>query len=112
MPNKRFLLILIIIISCTTDKKQTFSYPVIASVTATDTYHGQKIEDPYRNLENLKDSTVINWLKQQGTYAFDIVENIPGRQRLIDKQVEYDVSGGQITTPMDKLCPDTKDGNC
>ncbi len=63
----------------------------ITSVKAIDEYHGQLIEDPYRNLENLQDTTVINWIKRQSKYASDILKNINGRQQLIDKMQSYDI---------------------
>ncbi|KAA1244198.1 hypothetical protein [Aquimarina sp. RZ0] len=46
------------------------------SIIAIDEYHGQKIEDPYRTLENLEDSTVIDWLQEQGKYAFNLSQKI------------------------------------
>ncbi|MBQ4803090.1 prolyl oligopeptidase family serine peptidase [Aquimarina sp. MMG015] len=59
------------------------------SVLSVDTYHGKQIEDPYRNLEDLEDSTVIKWLKEEGKSAFSTLEKIPGRQKLINKQSSY-----------------------
>jgi prolyl oligopeptidase len=57
-------------------------------VEATDTYHGVEIKDPYRNMENLKDTVVINWMKGQNEYAENIIHNIAGRDRLLDIQNE------------------------
>lgn len=51
-----------------------------------DLYHGIKLEDPYRNLENLKDSTVIDWLNQQEQQTKRVLNNILGRSKLIDLQ--------------------------
>ncbi|WP_158597054.1 prolyl oligopeptidase family serine peptidase [Aquimarina sp. BL5] len=78
------------IVSCD-NKSNTINKPPIApSVSAVDTYHGQQVEDPYRNLENLKDSTVLNWLTEQGDYAFDYLENIPGKKKIIEQLQSYD----------------------
>ncbi|MBD2715902.1 S9 family peptidase [Microvirga sp. STR05] len=60
------------------------------SVSATDTYFGVKVEDPYRNLENLQDPAVASWMKVQSEYARQTLDAIPGRQGLIDKMVEMD----------------------
>ena len=77
-------LVLVILFSCTT--KDEFPKPPLApKQPAVDEYFGQKIEDPYRNLENLEDSTVIHWLKAQKTYAEENLNKIPERKSLMDK---------------------------
>jgi len=60
------------------------------SQLVTEEYHGIKVEDHYRNLENLQDVEVQNWLKDQSDYANDVLTKIPRRQHLIDKQLEFD----------------------
>ncbi|QNH61650.1 prolyl oligopeptidase family serine peptidase [Hymenobacter sediminicola] len=60
------------------------------SVSATDTYFGVKVEDPYRNLENLQDPAVASWMKAQSEYARQTLNAIPGWQKLIDQMVEID----------------------
>ncbi len=74
--------------SCTQETSQ--KPPLAASIPAIDEYHEQKVEDPYRNLENLEDSTVVHWLKQQGDYATNILEKISRRDALIKKQQSFD----------------------
>ncbi|UYZ61562.1 prolyl oligopeptidase family serine peptidase [Hymenobacter weizhouensis] len=66
------------------------SPPAAPSVPATDTYFGIKVEDPYRNLENLQDPAVLAWMKAQSDHARRTLDAIPGRQALIDKMVEFD----------------------
>ncbi|MCK8523052.1 prolyl oligopeptidase family serine peptidase [Aquimarina sp. D1M17] len=80
--------LLLLLVSCTTQKTPT--PPETVSIPATDIYHGVSITDPYRNLENLKDSTVIDWFKNQDQYAKEILTKIPGRQRLLDIQLKLD----------------------
>ena len=60
------------------------------SVPVTDDYHGVKVVDEYRNLENLKDPATIDWMKSQTDYANSIVKNIPNRQYYITKRKEFD----------------------
>ncbi|WP_299678330.1 prolyl oligopeptidase family serine peptidase [uncultured Dokdonia sp.] len=74
---------------CISCDKQSNLPPAAKSVLTTDIHHGKEIKDPYRNLENLEDSTVVKWLQSQSEYAFNILDKIPGRQRLIDKQASY-----------------------
>ncbi|WP_103072322.1 prolyl oligopeptidase family serine peptidase [Aquimarina sediminis] len=64
--------------------------PILKRINAVDEYHNQKITDPYRNLENLEDSTTISWLLGQEDYASKILKNIPGQDRLIEKQKRFD----------------------
>lgn len=50
-----------------------------------DTLYGQKIEDPYRYMENLNDTTVIKWFKSQNNYSNRIIKNISGYEKLKEK---------------------------
>lgn len=56
----------------------------------TETLFGVEITDDYRNLENLQDTIVVNWMKAEADYARNIINSIPGRQNLIDKMIEFD----------------------
>jgi prolyl oligopeptidase len=64
--------------------------PVAPSVPATDEYFGTKVDDPYRNLENLTDPAVQQWMKGQADYARRTLDAIPGRAGLIAKMQEFD----------------------
>jgi len=66
------------------------SVPAAPTGPASDTYFGVKVDDPYRNLENLQDPAVASWMKAQSEYARRTLDAIPGRQGLIDKMVEID----------------------
>ncbi|MCI5121469.1 MAG: S9 family peptidase, partial [Candidatus Electrothrix sp. AUS4] len=55
-----------------------------------DEYFGKKISDPYRYMENLQDPEVQTWFKSQADYARSVLDDIPGRQLLIDKMREFD----------------------
>ena len=89
------------------------------SVPVTDTYFGIKVEDKYRNLEDLKNEQTLSWLKAQADYTNNILNSIPGRQTLIDEltsisnRITEAISGTQImengtyfyqkTTPNDQV---------
>ncbi|GAA4322805.1 prolyl oligopeptidase family serine peptidase [Pontixanthobacter gangjinensis] len=55
-----------------------------------DDYHGIKVEDPYRYMENLDDPEVINWMKANTNYAEAVLDAIPGKQEMIKKIKEMD----------------------
>ncbi|MCT3949244.1 prolyl oligopeptidase family serine peptidase [Elizabethkingia anophelis] len=67
-----------------------FSQSTIQKTPVIDIYFGEKIIDEYRNLENVKDSSVINWMKGQSAYTKKVLQSIPERQYLIDKLNEMD----------------------
>ena len=49
-----------------------------------DEYHGQKVEDPYRYMENLENPVVLKWIKDHATYSENVLNSIPGKQKLVD----------------------------
>jgi len=55
-----------------------------------DDYFGQKVEDPYRYMENVEDSEFHKWLKAQSDHARRALNNIPGREDLIAKMQDFD----------------------
>ena len=64
--------------------------PVAPINIVTDEYFGQKVDDPYRDLENMKDSTVVNWFKAQGDYTNQVLSLVNGRDELVAKFKELD----------------------
>lgn len=51
----------------------------------TDTYWGEKVEDPYRCLENTADAAVQAYMKAQADAAARVLARIPGRDRLLER---------------------------
>ncbi len=52
-------------------------YPQTKKVEHTDEYHGVKVQDPYRWLEELKSPEVINWFKAQTNFTDSILNKLP-----------------------------------
>jgi prolyl oligopeptidase len=67
-----------------------WTYPPSRTVDASDTYFGKTYKDPYRWLENLKDSEVEGWFQAQARLTDDILEKIPGRDALAKEWMELD----------------------
>ncbi|MEW5677369.1 prolyl oligopeptidase family serine peptidase [Flavobacterium enshiense] len=63
-------------------------------IVIKDTYHNVTLEDPYRYMENLKDSKVTDWLRSNADYARKQLNEIPERQNIIKKLREYDTRKG------------------
>ncbi len=92
---KKVILLVIVLcaISCSKpieNNKNQYKYPIAPSSPVSENYFGTEILDEYRNLENLKDSTVQNWFKEEGEFADDILSKISGRDELIKKMLAYD----------------------
>ena len=83
------ILSLFLFVQCSSEKKP--EKPPLAKVEPVeDVYFGKKVIDPYRYMENLKDSSVQKWMKKQSDYARAVLNSIPGRQSLIDKMQDFD----------------------
>ncbi|MBS1496243.1 MAG: prolyl oligopeptidase family serine peptidase [Bacteroidetes bacterium] len=66
-----------------------YNYPATKTVDSSDTYFGVTYKDPYRWIENLKDSNVINWFRQQKEFADKTMENIVGVDSLLNQLQRY-----------------------
>ncbi|MGD1148582.1 MAG: prolyl oligopeptidase family serine peptidase [Thermoanaerobaculaceae bacterium] len=62
----------------------------------TDDYHGTKVVDPYRYMENLQDPEVQAWFKSQNDYTRAVLANLPGRAQLLARIRELDQSVPQV----------------
>ncbi|WP_298510632.1 prolyl oligopeptidase family serine peptidase [uncultured Kordia sp.] len=70
------------------------SIPHIDEKKVVDVYFGKEIEDPFRHLENLKDSSVISWLKLQKEYSDSFIDKISNHSKIIKKQQEFESKNG------------------
>ncbi|MEM8835969.1 MAG: prolyl oligopeptidase family serine peptidase [Planctomycetota bacterium] len=64
-----------------------FDYPDAERVDHVDEYHGAKVQDPYRWLENdvREDEQVEAWVEAQNKVTFDYLKSIPGRDTIEDR---------------------------
>ena len=65
-----------------------FSYPKTNKVEQTDDYHGTKISDPYRWLENSDSPETRAWIEAQNKLTFDYLAKIPERERIKQRLTE------------------------
>ena len=66
--------------------------PKAPSQPVTETFFGKEVTDPYRNLENLKDSSVLNWYKAQSAYTEEQLKELPLREEIFRELKELDAS--------------------
>lgn len=69
---------------------------IAPSIPATDEYHGIKVVDEYRNLEDLKDPATINWMKSQTDYTNSVLSQIPKKNFYLEKRLELDKRQGYL----------------
>jgi len=67
------------------DKPQTITYPKTKTVDQVDEYHGIKVSDPYRWLEDLDSAETAEWVKAQNEVTFAYLKNIPARDRIAQR---------------------------
>lgn len=64
---------------------QTFIYPKAKKVDQLDDYHGTKVADPYRWLENPDADDTRAWVEAQNQLTFGFLEQIPQRAKLKER---------------------------
>jgi prolyl oligopeptidase len=60
----------------------TFSYPLTKKVDHVDEYHGIKVADPYRWLEDLDSVDTKAWIEDQNKLTFGFIRSIPEREAI------------------------------
>ena len=60
-------------------------YPVASKGPVVDDYHGTKVADPYRWMENLDSKEVADWVKAENSVTFEYLSSLPIRQKLKER---------------------------
>lgn len=66
----------------TTGGEQKVTYPQTKKVDHVDDYHGVKVADPYRWLEDLDSPETAAWVKAQNDVTMPYLEGIPAREKI------------------------------
>jgi prolyl oligopeptidase len=64
---------------------QTFTYPKANKVDQVDEYHGTKVADPYRWLENPDAEDSRAWIEAQNKLTFGFLDQIPERAKIKER---------------------------
>jgi prolyl oligopeptidase len=64
------------------DNATKLNYPVAPKGNQADDYHGAKIADPYRGLENADAASTQKWVAQENELTFSYLANLPGREAI------------------------------
>ena len=86
MKNLLSIILILIAMGCT--QQETFTYPETAKGHVVDDYHGTKVPDPYRWLEDDMSDETAAWVKAQNELTFSYLETIPFRDALKERMTE------------------------
>lgn len=69
-------------------KSEAFAYPPTRRTDHADTYHGTRIADPYRWLENPDSLETQRWIQAQNALAQPYLEAIPAREHIKQRMTQ------------------------
>ncbi|HEY9692758.1 MAG TPA: prolyl oligopeptidase family serine peptidase [Oculatellaceae cyanobacterium] len=64
------------------DTTKSITYPTSKTVNQVDDYHGIKVADPYRWLEDVDSQETKAWVEAQNQVTFDYLNKIPARSQI------------------------------
>jgi prolyl oligopeptidase len=67
---------------------EEWKYPAAPKTNQVDVYHGVKVPDPYRILENPDDPATREWIEGENKITFGYLEKIPRREKIKDRLTE------------------------
>lgn len=80
---KRILILtLTLILTVSISLSQKLNYPQTKTVDVVEDYHGVKVADPYRWLENFNSEEVKQWVEAQNKITFEFVRSIPSYDKI------------------------------
>src|SRR5208337_4229386 len=89
-PNVKMILAPVFAVLIAFSCRAQWGYPPTKTVDSTDTYFGKTYSDPYRWLEDMKETNVIAWFKAQAELTDDVLAKIPGRDALLREWLALD----------------------
>src|SRR5262245_44042087 len=68
-----------------TTMNKTFDYPTAKKADQVDDYHGVKVADPYRWLENPDSADSRAWIEAENKLTFGFLNEIPERAKIKER---------------------------
>jgi prolyl oligopeptidase len=72
--------------------------PKAATSIVSDDYHGRRVNDPYRWLENAGAAETQRFVEEQNAYTRSVLEEVPGRDEL-RRRIEQLLTIGRVASP-------------
>ena len=85
IKSTRILIIAALFYSSSTLYAQTVTYPRTKKIEFADTYHGMKVPDPYRWLEDDNSAETKEWVKAENQVTRRYLDAIPFRDKIRDR---------------------------
>lgn len=79
---KKLSFLLVVLCLAASIPAQTGKYPVAKKVEQVDDFHGTKVSDPYRWMEDTKSADVQSWVEAENKVTDDYLAGIPQRDAL------------------------------
>lgn len=86
--KKTSTIVLLSILLFTISSGQQIQYPKAKKISHIDDYHGNKIEDPYRWLEDTNSDETKQWIEQENKLTNEYLSKIPYRNSLKNRLTE------------------------
>jgi prolyl oligopeptidase len=83
-----FAFLIFMFLGANTEAQNQFNYPAAKKVDQTDDYHGVKVADPYRWLEDVDSAETKVWVDAQNKLTFDYLNQIPQREQIRKRLTE------------------------
>lgn len=87
---KKFVTILVLLVSLNLFAQKVTAPENLEPVKVVDIYHGVEVEDDYRYMEDMQNPKVLNWMKESANYAKSVLDQIPGKEDMMQKMLEMD----------------------
>src|SRR5215467_8580419 len=84
-PPIRFALLVCLLAGAAQQMIKPFTYPVARKGDQVDDYHGVKVADPYRWLEDLDSAETRQWVEAENKLTFAFLNSIPERAGIRDR---------------------------
>lgn len=88
IPSILLAISVIICIGCDTEEDPNLKYPDTQKVDTVDNYHGTKVADPYRWLEDLDSEETEQWVEAQNAVSMPYLQSLPGRAEVSGRLTE------------------------
>src|SRR5437763_10400531 len=82
ISNRLLTMVAIAVFAPAVYSAQQLQYPKTKKVDQVDVYHGTRVADPYRWLEDDNSPATAAWVEAQNKVTFPYLETIPFRQRM------------------------------
>src|SRR4051812_18555600 len=80
-----FLVLLVAAFTFNSSGEEKIVYPKPPTSEQIDDYHGTKVADPFRPLEDLDAPATRKWIEEENKITFDYLEKIPERKQINDR---------------------------